>query len=208
MSLCDKVPSDDVDGAHSGSRGLLLDPGQQRGVGGHHQVLQGLGRVCADVFQVHRQVNSSHKEAAWNTKQPVSAHCKENAFTLLLQRDAYPACPAFFCVRRPRSESPLCICWPTSTECAATDRHDNWRRCVHRTLSPSGRRTTGFEELTLPEISTATIRGSEEHHFVSFKTKNQHLPVILSLHACNMNLTSGLAAFMTKSGSMFHAQFP
>lgn len=69
-------------------------------------------------------------------------------------------------------------------ECAATDRHDNWRCCAHRTLSPSGRRTTGFEELTLPEISTGTIRTSSEDkrniifHLCSCKTSGHHLPVI------------------------------
>lgn len=62
LSLCHKVPGDDVDGAHSRSGGLLLDPAQQHGVRGHHQVLQGLGRVCADVLQVDREVDSSHKE--------------------------------------------------------------------------------------------------------------------------------------------------
>lgn len=122
--------------------------------------------------------------------------------------DRYPACPAFFCVRRPRSESQLCICWPTSMECAATGRHDNLQCYVHRTLSPSGRRTTGFEELTLPEISTVTIRMSSEYKrniilifFFTVKPKTSSSCDLLT--PGNMNFIWFLCIYgMTKSESM------
>jgi len=63
-TLADEVPGDDVEGAHLGAGALLPDPGQQRGVRGRHQVLQGLGGVRADVLQVLRQVDARHKETA------------------------------------------------------------------------------------------------------------------------------------------------
>lgn len=64
MSLCDEVASYDVERADFGAGGLLSDPGEQGRVRGHHQVLQGLSRVGADVLQVLRQINPSDKETA------------------------------------------------------------------------------------------------------------------------------------------------
>lgn len=66
VALCDKVPGDDVERADSGAGSLLLHPAQQRGIRGHHQVLQGLRRVRADVFQVLCQVNSCDEETSWS----------------------------------------------------------------------------------------------------------------------------------------------
>lgn len=63
VALCDEVCGDNVDGAEFGAGALLLHPAHQCGVGGHHQVLQGLRRVRADVLQVHCQINSRHKES-------------------------------------------------------------------------------------------------------------------------------------------------
>lgn len=63
VALCDKVPGDDVDSAEFRTGDLLLHPTHQSRVGGHHQVLQGLCRVCADVLQVHCEIHSRHKEA-------------------------------------------------------------------------------------------------------------------------------------------------
>lgn len=64
VALCDKVPSNDIERADFGSGSLFLDPAQQRRVRGHHQVLQGLCRVGADVFQVLRQINSCDEETS------------------------------------------------------------------------------------------------------------------------------------------------
>lgn len=62
VALCDKVPGDDVDVAEFEAGALLLHPANECKVGGHHQVLQGLCRVCADVLQVHCEIHSRHKE--------------------------------------------------------------------------------------------------------------------------------------------------
>lgn len=62
MALCDEVSGDDIDGAKFGAGVLLLHPVHQHGVGGHHKVLQGFCRVCADVLQVHCEIHSRHKE--------------------------------------------------------------------------------------------------------------------------------------------------
>lgn len=68
VALRDEVPGNDVDGAKFRAGHLLRHPAHQHGVGGHHQVLQGLCRVGADVLQVHRQIDSCHKESSWEHK--------------------------------------------------------------------------------------------------------------------------------------------
>lgn len=83
MALRDEVPGDDVDSTEFGAGALLLHPAHQCGVGGHHQVLQGLCWVCADVLQVHCEINSSHK------KSPCQQHNQNRRLTFqTFQSDA------------------------------------------------------------------------------------------------------------------------
>lgn len=90
VALGDEVPRYDVEGAHSGAGGLLFDPAEQSGVRGHHQVLQGLCGVGADVFQVLRQINARHKETSWNTNN--ASYCLL-LFLILRVRSLQPSLP-------------------------------------------------------------------------------------------------------------------
>lgn len=78
VALRDEVAGDDVDGAELRAGRLLRHPAHQHGVGGHHQVLQALRRVGADVLQVHRQIDSRHEESSWQNLH-VSRHADKKS---------------------------------------------------------------------------------------------------------------------------------
>lgn len=99
VALCDEVPRYDVERARSRAGRLLLDPAEQSGVRGHHQVLQRLCGVGTDVFQVLSQINARHKETSCNTKHVAlftSEQRRSNPYSERSLKSSLPGLPRCF----------------------------------------------------------------------------------------------------------------